>query len=643
MPIIAEIGRRSPKVRALIIVIYTVLTLGCVTTVYPFLMMVGSTFTSLTDFREYRLVPRYWYDENVLMAKYLDDKYRVEHFDQFKLRYHVEEPVIEIIDGEKIERKYGQFIQLEKTFKDPGVLNPDVGRRVADWSEFTAALGMKYKDTFFHHRAIPLGEAQVGLQGYLKAKYPTVEALNTAYSDVLANYVQCDCPYEAYDRHTWYPDKDIRTRDWEDYRKTLPARMFNVMMIKPVYQAYLQGAYGSIEIEKLNAEWGAGYEYFWQIPFPRAKPAGAPGEKWELFIRRKMPMRFVRLDLDKARPAYVEFLRAKFKTVENYNGFMEDNAPSLEEAALSESMPETSLALGNWQEFYEQKAPLDSIILDTPDVRYEAYLEAKYTDVGAVNRAYGTSYAALSAVEPPYREADYYDVVTRRGEIVTNFLTRNYAYVIKRVFLQGRPLANTFILVLSVVGTAVTVNPLAAYALSRYRLSYGAHILIFMLATMAFPAEVAMIPNFLMIKELGLLNTFAALILPGLASGYSVFLLKGFFDSLPQELYEAATIDGASEFKMFWVITMPLSLPILSVIALFAFSGAYASFIWAFTVCQDSRMWTLMVFLQQFQGEAANHQYLTMASLVLAAIPTIVVFLSAQKVLMRGIVVPTMK
>ena len=191
--------------------------------------------------------------------------------------------------------------------------------------------------------------------------------------------------------------------------------------------------------------------------------------------------------------------------------------------------------------------------------------------------------------------------------------------------------------------TAVTINPLAAYALSRYRLRYGAHILVFMLATMAFPAEVAMIPNFLMIKELGLLNTFAALVLPGLASGYSIFLLKGFFDSLPAELYEAASIEGAGEFRMFWMITMPLSLPILSVIALFAFGGAYGSFMWAFTVCQDSRMWTLMVFLQQFQAGLGGHPYLVMTSLVLAAIPTIVVFLSAQKVLMKGIVVPTMK
>jgi multiple sugar transport system permease protein len=120
-------------------------------------------------------------------------------------------------------------------------------------------------------------------------------------------------------------------------------------------------------------------------------------------------------------------------------------------------------------------------------------------------------------------------------------------------------------------------------------------------------------------------------------------MLKGFFDSLPQELYEAASMNGASEPRMFWTITVPLSMPVLAVIALFAFGTAYGSFLWALTVCQDPRMWTLMVFLQQFQVAATGAPYLVMASLVIAAIPTTVVFLSAQKVLMRGIVVPVEK
>jgi len=93
--------------------------------------------------------------------------------------------------------------------------------------------------------------------------------------------------------------------------------------------------------------------------------------------------------------------------------------------------------------------------------------------------------------------------------------------------------------------------------------------------TMAFPPMVTQIPVFLMLRKLHLLNTFAALILPGLANGYSIFLLKGFFDGLPKELYEAAELDGASETQMFTRICLPMSTPVLAVIGLGAFTHAY--------------------------------------------------------------------
>ncbi|MFQ3668692.1 MAG: ABC transporter permease subunit, partial [Fimbriimonadaceae bacterium] len=161
---------------------------------------------------------------------------------------------------------------------------------------------------------------------------------------------------------------------------------------------------------------------------------------------------------------------------------------------------------------------------------------------------------------------------------------------------------------------------------------------IFLLATMAFPAEVAMIPSFLLLKDLGLLNTFAALVLPTAASGYMIFLLKGFFDSLPQELFEAGQLDGAREVTMMTRIALPLSKPVLGYLALTAFMGAYGAFMYAFLVCQDQRIWTLMVWIYQLQLVAPRS--VVMAALTLAAIPTLIVFLSAQRVIMRGIVLP---
>jgi multiple sugar transport system permease protein len=228
-----------------------------------------------------------------------------------------------------------------------------------------------------------------------------------------------------------------------------------------------------------------------------------------------------------------------------------------------------------------------------------------------------------------------------RSVIKRDFIVRNYRDVWAFITVHGKAARNTLILVLCTVLLTLTINPLAAYALSRYQLPQTYKILLFCLATMAFPAEVTAIPNFLLMKDLHMLNTFWALILPGAANGFSIFLLKGFFDSLPKELYEACELDGASETQMFLRICLPMSTPVLAVIGLGAFMGAYGSFMWAFIVCQDKNMWTLMVWLVQMQSWAP--QSMVYAALVLAAIPTLLVFIFAQDIIMRGIIIPMEK
>ncbi|HZH97411.1 MAG TPA: carbohydrate ABC transporter permease [Fimbriimonadaceae bacterium] len=229
-------------------------------------------------------------------------------------------------------------------------------------------------------------------------------------------------------------------------------------------------------------------------------------------------------------------------------------------------------------------------------------------------------------------------VAAQQTELKREFSTRNYRFVLDYILLNGRALWNTFFFVVLVIIAQLSVNTLAAYALSRYPVRASAKILIFLLATMAFPAEVAMIPNFLLLKDLGLLNTFAALVLPTAASGYMIFLLKGFFDSLPQELFESGQIDGAKETTMMTKIALPLSKPVLGYMALLAFSFAYGTFLYAFLVAQDQRVWTIMVWIYQLQLTAPKS--VMMAALTLAALPSLIVFLFAQRVIMRGIILP---
>lgn len=220
----------------------------------------------------------------------------------------------------------------------------------------------------------------------------------------------------------------------------------------------------------------------------------------------------------------------------------------------------------------------------------------------------------------------------------------NYRLVGEYLFVRGRAFVNTIVLVLLSVLAALTVNPLAAYALSRFRMRSTEKLLLFLLATMAFPAAVTAIPGFLLLRDLGLLNTFAALVLPTVANGMAIFILKGFFDALPRELYEAAAIDGASEWTVFRKITLPMTTPILAVNALNAFIHAYASWEWAFLVCHKESHWTLAVWMYQMSVDTfAGQPWCVMAGFVLVSIPTAAVFLLCQKVILRGIVLPSMK
>ena len=219
----------------------------------------------------------------------------------------------------------------------------------------------------------------------------------------------------------------------------------------------------------------------------------------------------------------------------------------------------------------------------------------------------------------------------------------NYRLVGEYLFVRGRAFFNTLLLVVLSVLAGLTVNPLAAYALSRFRIRGTEQIILFLLATMAFPTAVTAIPGFLLIRDIGLMNTLAALVLPTVASGMSIFILKGFVDALPRELYDAAAIDGASELTVFRRITLPMTTPILAVNALNHFITAYNSWEWAFLVCQKESNWTIAVWMYQLSQQMGGQPWCVMAGFVLVSIPTAVVFLFCQKVILRGIVLPSMK
>jgi multiple sugar transport system permease protein len=378
------------------------------------------------------------------------------------------------------------------------------------------------------------------------------------------------------------------------------------------YQAWLRGRFRTID--DLNRAYIEENVAFQTVSPPNElldRPGWRPppGRKWEdwLVFKATLPAEF-RLPI-RVQRVWQEFLRGRYQgNLDKVPPSLRGKAAAFEEIALAAPSPDPDV-----RTFYATGLP-EALRRDSVEARWRRD-------------------------EPlPIAAHEAQVVRERAGELRWEFATRNFRFIADYVAINGRALWNTLVFCLLAVLVQLVVNPVAAYALSRYPIRASAKILIFLLATMAFPAEVAMIPQFLLLRDLGLLNTFAALVLPAAASGYMIFLLKGFFDSLPQELFESGQIDGARESTMMLRIALPLSKPVLGYLALLAFMGAYGAFLFAFLVAQDQRMWTLMVWLYQLQLTAPKA--VIMAGLAMAALPTLVVFLLAQRVIMRGIVLP---
>jgi multiple sugar transport system permease protein len=533
MSLSGSVGKKSWRARFAMGVVYLLLSLGAVTTVVPFLVMVSTSLKGTTDQNDNKLIPRYFTEvrpvkedwskpDATLLGKYLDDKYQGNPSVIQSTRLKPQATAEEIA-------KYEQFLM------DLPVTMWLAGFRQAG-GQVTSKLTLRY-------------------QNWLKARFSSIQELNRAYVEENVSFITVPPPGELLDRKDWSPPRNSKKyQDWLEFKKTLPAEFRIPIRVTRLWQEFLQGKFQG-QFANVPKEVAGVAKSFETLSYPSVEVASPLRQE---FLAKRLPADPLRTGAE-----------ARWK-----------------EAAASLS------PTGN-----------DDAIVEMPIAAYESSFVSKNT-----------------------------------GELRQEFATRNYRYVTSYILLNGRAVVNTVLFCALVILTQLTVNPLAAFALSRFPIRSTGKILIFLLATMAFPAEVAMIPSFILLKDLGLLNTFAALVLPGAASGYMIYLLKGFFDSLPQELYESGQLDGAKEITMMWKIAFPLSRPVLGYLALVAFMGAYGAFLFAFLIAQDRSMWTLMVSMYQLQLVAPKA--VVMAGLTIAALPTLLVFLAAQRVILRGIVLP---
>ena len=213
--------------------------------------------------------------------------------------------------------------------------------------------------------------------------------------------------------------------------------------------------------------------------------------------------------------------------------------------------------------------------------------------------------------------------------------------------MQALPMARFFVNSL-VVAVSVTLLQLltcamAAYAFARLRFPGRNVLFLVYLATLMVPAQVTMVPLFIFMRVLGLTNSYAGLILPGVTSAFGVFLLRQFFLTIPRELEEAAFLDGASHWTVFWRIILPLSRPGLAALSIFAFMSSWNNFLWPLLITTDQDLMTLPLGLSTLQGQYHTAWNQLMAGTVLSILPIIVVYMFAQRHFVQGLALSGIK
>jgi len=201
----------------------------------------------------------------------------------------------------------------------------------------------------------------------------------------------------------------------------------------------------------------------------------------------------------------------------------------------------------------------------------------------------------------------------------------------------ARNFANSAIVAVGTTLFSLLINSLAGYAFAKLRFVGRDRLFGLLLGALVIPAQVGMLPLFLLLKEIGLVNSLWAAIIPGMATVFGIFLVRQYALSIPDALLDAARIDGAGEFEIYRTIVLPLLKPILVTLAVFTFLSAWNDFMWPLIVLSDEARYTLPVALANLSGEHVQDTELMMAGAMITVLPTILVFLGLQRAYVRGL------
>ncbi len=202
---------------------------------------------------------------------------------------------------------------------------------------------------------------------------------------------------------------------------------------------------------------------------------------------------------------------------------------------------------------------------------------------------------------------------------------------------------NSLILALCATFLALIFNVAAGYAFAKLQFKGREAMFKILLGALIIPAQVGMMPLFLLLKSMGLVNTYAGALVPWLASVFGIFMVRQFAQSIPDEMIEAARVDGANEFQIFTKLIIPNLGPILVTLGLFTFLGSWNDFMWPLIIMTDSGSYTLPVALAVLSREHVQDSEMMMAGAVLTVLPVLLLFIGLQRFYMRGLLASSVK
>ncbi len=657
MPILNKMDRQGINGKAAIIFIYFCLIIGGATMVYPFLITITGSVSNVFDYSRRQPLPRFLWNRQDRLMRWLATHFPQGRRQSFAMMHGAFPSMPEgwrswVLVGDEVKQTDDWAGAVLAELESPGKAG-QFETAAADLQEFIADWPLQETILSFDFRYV---------QPFLAERYGNVNKLNATWHISVNDFTQVspfDWLREPFDQSGYIPPNYMsRYQDLIAFRKEYVTNKYTAFLkgiphamnyMRPASIAFLWEDYAQ---KKLGLDT---YLDASRLPFPVTDSAPENVRQvWYQFLKFRFPVRHVKLTVTpEMQTAYSAYLKEKTKQIKVLNNLLYADAElglpelkfdSYDQIELTETVGEGTLGK-YWIGFVRDQVPpeLWRFTGTMPELAFQKFAMQKYGRLEAINAAYGVDIAQLEQLRIPIRQAILHTFRVGEWRILADQVLGPYSSAFYNMFYRGRAILNTIILVGLTVLLTLTVNPMAGYALSRFQLRHTQKIIIFCLATMSFPAAVKMIPSFLLLRDLDLLNSYWALVLPGAANGMAIFMLKGFFDSLPQELYEAATIDGAREMQIFYRISLPLVKPILAYNVLQAFIFAYSGWDWAIVVCPDPSMWTISVWTYQFAISSASSPHIVMAAYLLTSLPVFLVFVVCQKVIMNGIVLPQMK